>query len=83
MSSPDLPSWWHLLSENLRKPFWSIRECKTFTGYSRSTIDRLRDDPDSGFPAGRVASPGKGRGPNKGKVLLPSLQVIQFMEGRD
>lgn len=79
--SGDLPASWNQVPENLRKPFWTIRECIRVSGCSRSTIDRWRDDPDSGFPAGRVACPSRGRGPNKGTVLLPSARVLQFLEG--
>jgi hypothetical protein len=78
-----LPASWYLLPENLRRPFWTIKETMQVMGQSRTTIDRLRDDPNSGFPAGRVALPGKGKSRNKGTVWLPALQVLQFMEGSD
>tara|TARA_R110002094_G_scaffold150223_8_gene138694 strand:+ start:457 stop:750 length:294 start_codon:yes stop_codon:yes gene_type:complete len=82
-SGPDLPDSWYLLDASLRKPFWTVAETMLVMGKTRSTIDRWRDDPNSGFPAGRVASPGKGKSRNKGTVWLPALQVLRFMEGSD
>ncbi len=81
-STHDLPLTWHALPEALRKPFWTIKETCDATGFSRSSIDRFRDDPNSSFPRGRVASPGVGASRNKGRVLLPALSVLAWMEGR-
>ena len=78
-----LPPSWNLLPTHLQKAFWTIREAAEGTGYSRSSISRFRDDPESGFPRGRVASTARGNGPNKGKVILPAVQVLAWMEGTD
>lgn len=74
-TATDLPASWHTLPERLRKPFWSIAEAGEVTGYSRSTLNRLLADPRSGFPARRQNAPG-------GRVRLPAIEVLSFMEDR-
>jgi hypothetical protein len=83
---PQLPDSWPTLPADLQRPAWTIRDTMRVTGLSRATIDRLRDDPASGFPRGRTShTTGRRRsnGPNKGRVLLPAIAVLRWLEGTD